>query len=124
VIERVTCQDCGSRQFAKFTTDGNGRLVDVTPPCLCPESRKRHRICQHCTRSVRGPRSFYCEGHWKIVRKEVGNRYTRGNGKETRARYRAENRERLAAYDRATRLANREQRAAYMREYRKLKRAA
>lgn len=47
--ERIRCPKCRRLVRASFTTDGNGRMVEVIEPCEFCE-RKRAGICQRCKR--------------------------------------------------------------------------
>jgi hypothetical protein len=95
---RATCDRCGRSRPVVCDTDGNGKLVDLTPPCGCAGKV----VCRDCGDLFDGhPRSWYCPAH-KIVRR-------RSSRRERDRAYAAQNREKirekarrnaLAAYDR------------------------
>lgn len=136
---RKYCGYCRKHRFATFTTDGNGGLLDLTPPCPCGKKnrkptkpwaiavdreRRRAGICQQCDEPVVGKLkvAIYCELHRKESfersqrkhKMKVGNKHGRAFYERHRERILARQRKRHAKDAVA-----RERKAAYKREWRR-----
>lgn len=83
----VRCPHCQQRRPARFTTDGHGRDVDITPPCTCPKGRKAGGICQNCPKPVEGMvgRALRCRRCKQEARREGWRRYDRQHAEKRRA---------------------------------------
>lgn len=88
MIERVRCR-CGKARLARFATDGNGGIIDVTPECECV-ARRRAGLCRRCPNAVAGKVgvSIYCAACKKVAQKEAHYRWIKNNPESYRAHLR------------------------------------
>jgi hypothetical protein len=144
VSSRRYCGYCRKYRFERFTTSGDGALIDLTPPCRCGKKhraradvdhdRRRAGLCQRCDEPATGkPKvALYCEAHRKERQKEaqrkhlmkVGNKHQKlylerhyDRAQKKWRKYHAEHREEKAAYKREWRRMNRDKVKAQKRRY-------
>ena len=93
------CRWCREKRPCVFGTDGNGAVVEVTPPCPC-EARHARGLCAKCPNKVEGTKRKCVECKKKV--KAEGNRqwYLEG-GKAKQYRYVRQNKEKRRATQRA-----------------------
>ncbi|MFW5947083.1 MAG: hypothetical protein ACOCUW_01210 [Gemmatimonadota bacterium] len=84
----ITCPHCGRGRPARFRTDGRGGLVDETPPCGCPEDRRKRGICRDCDQPVYGAKgkALRCPRHHREAKRRQWRRYYEKNREKRNAR--------------------------------------
>ena len=84
----VACPWCDRRRPWRGRTDGFGGVIDETPPCTCPEGRRKAGICRDCHERVEGMvgRALRCARHKKEAKRRQEREYYRRHRKKRLAR--------------------------------------